>query len=110
MDVEFSPGLAGGEKGLAEELSLRLEAVAELAGRLEQEGLLLQVVRPGSEDVGFTLALPPERIPLSRIASLASRCTLGERPRVFDLVAFCVFSAADRHAYDKVTATGGNEV
>jgi hypothetical protein len=31
--------------------------------------------------VGPTLALPPDRIPLARIAELASRCTLGTRPR-----------------------------
>jgi hypothetical protein len=31
--------------------------------------------------VGLTLALPPDRISLARIAELASRFTLGTRPR-----------------------------
>jgi membrane protein len=66
---------------LAEELDLRLEAVAELASRLEAEGLVHQVTRRGSDDVGLTLALPPDRIPLARLAELASRSTLGTRPR-----------------------------
>jgi O-acetyl-ADP-ribose deacetylase (regulator of RNase III) len=29
---------------------------------------------------------------------------LSERPSVFDLVIFCVFSDADRHAYDDAMA------
>jgi membrane protein len=66
---------------LAEELDLRLSAVAELVERLEGEGLVLQVTRRASDDVGLTLALPPERIPLARIVALASRFTLGDRPR-----------------------------
>jgi hypothetical protein len=32
---------------------------------------------------------------------------LGERPKAFDLAAFCVFSDADRDAYDKAKTTGG---
>jgi membrane protein len=68
-------------QGLAEELELRLEAVAELLERLEDEGLVVQVSRRGSEDVGLMLALPPDRIPLSRIVSLAARFSLGEKPR-----------------------------
>jgi len=55
--------------------------VAELVSRLEAEGLVHQVPRRGSEDVGLTLALPPDRIPLARVADLASRCTLGTRRR-----------------------------
>jgi membrane protein len=78
-------GLAGGRpvsrQALAEDLDLRLESVAELVARLEEEGLVHQVTRRGTEDVGLTLALPPDRIPLARIAELASRFTLGTRPR-----------------------------
>jgi membrane protein len=66
---------------LAEELKLPLAAVAELVARLESEGLVYQVKHPRSEDVGLTLALPAERIPLTRLVTLASRCTLGDRPR-----------------------------
>lgn len=66
---------------LAEELDLRLSAVAELITRLETDGLVLQALRPGSDDIGLTLALPPERIPLSRIVALASRFTLGDTRR-----------------------------
>jgi membrane protein len=74
-------GQPASRQGLAEELKLRLEAVAELLGRLQDEGLVVQVSRPGSDDVGLMLSLPPERIPLSRIVSLAERFTLGEKPR-----------------------------
>ncbi len=66
---------------LAEELKLRLEAVAELVERLEDEGLVFQVTRRGSEDVGLALARPPEQVPLATIVALASRCTLGDQPR-----------------------------
>lgn len=68
-------------QALAEELELRLAAVAELLDRLEAEGLVVQVVHRGTEDVGLLLSLPPERIPLARVLSLAGRLTLGERPR-----------------------------
>jgi membrane protein len=78
-------GFAGGQpvdrQALAEELDLRLEAVAELVDRLEAEGLVNQVARRTTEEVGLSLALPPDRIPLARIAELASRSTLGTKPR-----------------------------
>jgi membrane protein len=78
-------GFAGGEivgrQALAEELDLRLESVAELVERLEEEGLVNQVARRGTEDVGLALAQPPDKIPLARIAELASRFTLGTKPR-----------------------------
>jgi membrane protein len=74
-------GQPASRQALAEELMLRLEAVAELVRCLEDEGLVVQVTHPGSEDVGLMLALPPERIPLARVVALASRHTLGDRPR-----------------------------
>ncbi len=78
-------GFAGGHpvsrQALAEELDLRLESVAELVSRLEAEGLVHQIAHRGTEDVGLALALPPDRISLARIADLASRFTLGTRPR-----------------------------
>jgi membrane protein len=77
----FSSGRPLSRQALAEELRLRLESVAELVARLEAEGLVHQITRRGSEDVGLTLALPPERVPLARILDLASRLTLGEGPR-----------------------------
>ena len=77
----FAGGQPVGRQALAEDLDLRLESVAELVARLESEGLVHQVSRRGTEDVGLTLALPPDRIPLARIAELASRLTLGTRPR-----------------------------
>ena len=77
----FAGGQPVGRQALAEELDLRLESVVELVGRLEAEGLVNQVTRRGTEDVGLALALPPDRIPLGRIAELASRFTLGTRPR-----------------------------
>ncbi len=77
----FAAGSPVGRQALAEDLDLRLASVAELVERLEAEGLVQQVTRRGSEDVGLTLALPPDRIPLARIAGLASRLTLGTRPR-----------------------------
>jgi membrane protein len=77
----FAGGQPVGRQALAEDLDLRLESVAELVARLEAEGLVHQVARRGTEDVGLTLALPPDRIPLARIVELASRFTLGARPR-----------------------------
>ncbi len=74
-------GQPASRQGLAEELTLRLEAVAELVRCLEDEGLVVEVTRATSEDVGLLLALPPERIPLARVVALASRYTLGDRPR-----------------------------
>jgi membrane protein len=67
-------------RDLAEEVDLRLEAVGELLSCLEADGLVHQVSRRGS-DAGVTLALAPERIPLARLMELASRATLGARPR-----------------------------
>ena len=64
---------------LAEDVDLRLDAVSELAACLEAEGLVHQVARHGSE-VGLTLALAPERVPLARLLELASRSTLGRAP------------------------------
>ena len=70
---------------LAEDVDLRLDAVAELVACLEAEGLVHQVARRGS-DAGVTLALAPERIPLARLLEIATRATLGrasaERPRL----------------------------
>ena len=65
---------------LAEDVDLRLEAVSELVTCLEAERLVHHVSRRGSE-VGVTLALAPERIPLARLLELASRATLGACPR-----------------------------
>lgn len=77
----FTGGQPLGRQALAEDLELPLEAVAELVSRLEEEGLVHQVAQRGTPDVGLTLALPPDRIPLTRIADLASRLTLGAPPR-----------------------------
>ena len=77
----FGAGGPVSRQELAEELHLRLESVAELADRLEEEGLLLQVSRRGSEDVGLTLALPPEKIPLARLVDLGARLTVGPDER-----------------------------
>jgi membrane protein len=74
----FASGQPLGRQALAEELRLRLGSVADLAARLEAEGLVHQVARRGSDDVGLTLALPPEKIRLVRIVDLAWRLTLGE--------------------------------
>jgi membrane protein len=65
---------------LAEDADLRLDAVGELVSCLEAEGLVHHVSRHGSE-VGLTLALAPERIPIARLLELASRATLGKHPR-----------------------------
>ena len=77
----FAGGKPVSRQQLAEELDLRLESVGELVLRLEAEGLVQQVAGRGTEDVGLTLALPPDRIPLARIVDLISRLTLGKRPR-----------------------------
>jgi len=77
----FGDGVPVSRQDLAEELQLRLESVAELADQLEDEGLLLQVSKRGSEDVGLTLALPPEKIPLRRLVDLGARLTVGAGDR-----------------------------
>jgi membrane protein len=77
----FANGRPLSRQALAEELDLRLEAVAELVGRLEAAGLVHHVTRRGSADVCLTLALPPDRIPLARLVDLASSLTLGDQPR-----------------------------
>ncbi|HXY42290.1 MAG TPA: YihY/virulence factor BrkB family protein [Vicinamibacteria bacterium] len=74
-------GQPASRQGLAEELKLRLESVNELLCHLEDEKLVVQTTRTGSDDVGVMLALPPERIPLARLVALASRFTLGDTPR-----------------------------
>jgi membrane protein len=65
---------------LAEDADLRLDAVGELVTCLEAEGLVHHVSRRGSE-IGLTLALAAERIPIARLLELASRATLGTHPR-----------------------------
>jgi membrane protein len=77
----FAGGQPVGRQALAEELDLPLASVAELVGRLEAEGVVNQVALRGTEDVGLALALPPDRIRLARLVELASRFTLGTRPR-----------------------------
>lgn len=77
----FTAGRPISRQALAEELELRLEAVAELVERLEAEGLVHHVTRRGSADVCLSLALPPDRIPLARLVDLASSLTLGDQPR-----------------------------
>jgi membrane protein len=73
-------GQSVSRQDLAEDLELRLEAVNELLGRLEAEGLVLRVSRDG-DDVGLTLATGPERIPLTRLLEIAARSTIGMPPR-----------------------------
>ncbi len=90
---------------LAEDVDLRLEAVSELVTCLEAEGLVHHVSRRGSE-VGVTLALPAERIPLARLVELASRATLGGRPRTgagWDALA-AVLASARTAAGEKTVA------
>ena len=51
--------------------------------------------------------------PKDRAAELALGTVsewLGEQPKAFDLVVFCVFSDADRDAYDDAMAAGGDEI
>mgnify|MGYP001764709841 CR=1 FL=1 len=49
--------------------------IAILTGRLPAHQRAL------GRKVGLALALPPDRIPLARLVDLASRSTLGARPR-----------------------------
>jgi membrane protein len=77
----FAEGQPRSRQDLAEELELRLEAVAELADRLEREGLVLLVQPRGGGDVALTLARPPESIPLARLVDLGSRLSVGPRKR-----------------------------
>ena len=76
----FASGQPRSRQDLAEELQLRLESVADLADKLEAEGLVLQVQPRGTSDVALTLALPPESIPLARLVDLGARLS-GVRER-----------------------------
>jgi len=77
----FASGQPKSRQDLAEELRLRLESVADLADKLEEEGLVHQVHLRGTSDVALTLALPPESIPLARLVDLGARLSVGPRPR-----------------------------
>jgi membrane protein len=77
----FAKGQPLSRQELAEELRLSLESVAELAGRLEAEGLVHQVRPRGRSDVALTLAQSPESIPLARLVDLGARLSLGTRER-----------------------------
>lgn len=77
----FERGRPLGRQDVAEEVGLPLEAVAELAARLAQAGLVHQVPRRGSDDVFLTLALPPERIALATLLELGERLVLGPGER-----------------------------
>jgi membrane protein len=73
-------GQPASRQQLAEDVDLDLAAVSEIVSGLEAEGLVHHVSRRGAE-VGVTLALSPERIPLARLLELTARATLGTRPR-----------------------------
>ncbi|MCG6927033.1 MAG: YihY family inner membrane protein [Acidobacteria bacterium] len=77
----FASGQPKSRQDLTEELSLNLEAVADLADKLEEEGLVHQVRLRGTSDVALTLALPPESIPLARLVDLSARLSVGPRKR-----------------------------
>jgi membrane protein len=77
----FASGQPKSRQDLAEELRLRLESVADLADKLEADGLVLQVQPSGTSDVALTLALPPDRIPLARLVDLGARLSVGSRER-----------------------------
>ncbi len=85
MMAAIARGFANGQplsrQELAEELRLRLQAVAELAGKLEAEGLIHQVQPRGTSDVALTLAQPPESIPLARLVDLGARLSVGPGER-----------------------------
>lgn len=71
----FAQGQPVSEGTLSLELSLPLAAVSELCGRLTADGLIRRVEGSSSEPGGFTLALPAEKIELSRVLRLASELT-----------------------------------
>jgi membrane protein len=77
----FARGVPVSRQDLAEELGIRLESVAELVEHLEGAGLVLQVHRMGSEDVGLTLARPPQQIQLAAVLELGARLSLGREAR-----------------------------
>jgi len=77
----FARGQPRSRQDLAEELRLSLESVADLADKLEEEGLVLQVHPRGTSDVALTLALPPESIALARLVDLGARLSTGPRER-----------------------------
>lgn len=77
----FARGQPLSRQDLAEELQVPLQYVAELADRLQKEGLVHQVQPRGSRDMALTLALPPEAIPLARLVDLGARLSVGPNER-----------------------------
>lgn len=73
----FTEGRPVGRQDLADGLRLPLSAVAELADRLEEAGLIHQVRRRGTEDLELTLARAPDAIPLASLLELAGRLIMG---------------------------------
>ena len=71
----FSHGHPVSEGTLSLDLSLPVAAVSELCARLTADGLIRRVEGTSSESGGYTLALPAEKIELSRVLRLASELT-----------------------------------
>ena len=71
----FAQGQPVSESNLSLELSLPVAAVSELSARLAADGLIRRVEGTASESGGYTLALPAEKIELSRVLRLASELT-----------------------------------
>jgi membrane protein len=73
----FGEGRPVGRQDLADELRLPLSAVAELADKLEEAGLVHQIRRRGTEDLELTLARAPDAIPIGALLELAGRLITG---------------------------------
>ena len=60
---------------LADDLRLPVRTVATFNHRLEEQGLIHQVQRDGRNEAEYALALPPDRIELTRLLELGRSFT-----------------------------------
>lgn len=71
----FVAGKTVSGQALADELNLPVRAVQHLSDCLESEGLIHEVERNHQPVTGYTLAVPPENIPIAKLLGLGRRMT-----------------------------------
>lgn len=69
----FARGQVIGRQLLAQQLGLPVRAVAALAEQLEAEGLINMAQSRRLGETGYSLAVPPERIPITRLLDVAAQ-------------------------------------
>jgi membrane protein len=72
----FAQGQSIGQHQVAEDLNLPARSVAELGQALVRAGLVHRVQDGDQDEVGYSLAMPPDRIAVSRVLELSRELTL----------------------------------